>query len=121
MRAVVRYFEVVGIGLDIFLCAILTGQKATTLSMAAARAEPGGLWVACRFCAFLPWFVQRNHCADQRAGIGMAGINYFRAIVGLVILALLLWWAGWWVLLLSFKLLAALVSFIFWMEVKHGS
>ncbi len=85
-----KYFEAVGIGLDIFLCAILTGQKNTTLSLAAARGAQKQIWFACVFCKFLSWLVQRDHCADQLDGISMGVSNYARAFVGLVLLATIL-------------------------------
>jgi hypothetical protein len=77
--------------LDMLLCAILTGRKATTLSMASAQGESKKILAACIFCDFLSLWVQKNHCQKTLAGIPMGENNELRAGLGLLLLAALIW------------------------------
>lgn len=84
------YFVQLGVAFDMMLNAILGGEAGQTLSYRAALAASQKVWGWCVFCRFLSWWVQRNHCANQLAGIGMDGDQYARAFVGLLMLAALL-------------------------------
>jgi hypothetical protein len=87
---VIWYLTQVGIAFDMQLNAILGGVAGQTISLRMAQAALRKVWAACVFCKVLSWLVQRDHCADQLGGKPMNDENYFRAFVGLVVLAILL-------------------------------
>jgi hypothetical protein len=85
----VTYLENLGIALDMFFNALFGGVAGQTISMRAALAQKNSQ-IACWFCQFLSWLIQRNHCADQLDGVMMQPENYFRAGCGLLVLMSLL-------------------------------
>jgi hypothetical protein len=88
--AIISWAEQVGIAFDMFLNAILGGKAGQTISIRAALASQSGSRLGCLFCRLLSWLVQRNHCADQLAGIGMPFGSYVRALICLIALAWLM-------------------------------
>lgn len=121
MTALVSYFEAVGYQFDCLLCAIIFGIRATTISMHAALEELTGARWACWLCAVLGWLVQRDHCADQRAGVPMQLGNYIRAFIGLVGLTLLLFALGYAATILSLKAVILLAAGLVWLGLPaHG-
>jgi hypothetical protein len=95
VSAVGWYLRQVGIAFDMFMNALLGGVAGQTLSLRAALAARRRVWGWCVLCRFLSWWVQRDHCADQLNGVGMDEDEYFRAMVGLFALALILSAPGW--------------------------
>lgn len=83
----VSYLVQIGIAFDMLLNAFLGGEAGQTISMRAALAAEKRIAFWCVFCRLLSWLVQRDHCADQLAGIPMKFGNYFRAFIGLGALA----------------------------------
>jgi hypothetical protein len=81
------YLTQLGIAFDMMLNAILGGMAGQTISLRAALGAKAGSRVGCVLCRFLAWLVQPNHCADQLNNTPMKPAQYFRAFVGLVVLA----------------------------------
>jgi len=113
----IAYFEAVGYQLDCLLCAIIFGIKNCTISLHAALEELTGARWACWLCGLLE-LVQKNHCADQRAGLPMQLPNYIRAFTGLVALSLLMFGVGYYATLLSLKAVIFLLM-LAWLAVPH--
>jgi len=86
---VIAYLKAVFVGLDIFLCAILTGQTATTISLAAAYGQEKRILAGCVFCQFLN-IIQPNHCESQLAGLPMSLWSYAKGLILISALAIFL-------------------------------
>ena len=81
------YLRQVGIAFDMFLNALTGGVAGQTISLRAALGDGRRVSRWCVLCRFLSWWVQRDHCHDQLTGVGMDEDQYFRAMVGLLVLA----------------------------------
>ncbi len=85
-----NYFLQLGLAFDMFLNALLGGWAGQTISYRAALGMEARKPAWCMFCRLLSWLVQRDHCQDQIAGVPMDGEEYFRALIGLLVLAAIL-------------------------------
>jgi len=83
-----------GFGLDRALAALWFGAKnGETISLIVAQWQSAGSVAGCRWCSFLSWAVERDHCAKQldQTSPATPTLNAVRAAVLLALLSIVLW------------------------------